>query len=56
MVLTDSKPESRCGITQQDITVERTLAIFKPDVLQKRVEHEIEDIILNNGFTILDVS
>ena len=56
MVLDDIKPEYKCGIAQQDIHLERTLAIFKPDVLEKGVEQEIEDIILNNGFTILDVS
>ena len=38
-----------------EIYVERTLAIFKPDVVQKGVEKELEEIILNSGFTILQV-
>ena len=36
------------------IFVERTLAIVKPDALNKA--EEIEDIILRSGFTILQVS
>ena len=58
MVLQDTKvkPETKCGIMPHDIHLERTLIIFKPDVVLKGVEKEIEDIILNSGFTILDVS
>lgn len=36
------------------IYVERTLAIIKPDALNKA--EEIEDIILRSGFAILQVS
>lgn len=35
------------------IYVERTLAIVKPDAIQK--SEEIEDIILRSGFAILQV-
>lgn len=35
------------------IYVERTLAIIKPDIINKEVE--IEDIILRSGFTIVQV-
>lgn len=36
-----------------DIFVERTLALIKPDAIDKA--DEIEDIILRSGFTILQV-
>lgn len=36
------------------IYVERTLAIIKPDIINK--ETEIEDIILRSGFTIVQVT
>ena len=36
-----------------DIYVEQTLAIIKPDAVYK--SHEIEDVILRTGFTILKV-
>ena len=36
------------------IYVERTLAIVKPDAIQK--SEEIEDIILRSGFAILQVN
>ena len=36
------------------IYLERTLAIIKPDAMDKA--DEIEDIILRNGFVILQVS
>lgn len=35
------------------IYVERTLAIIKPDIVDK--EEEIKDIILRSGFTIVQV-
>jgi len=35
------------------IYLERTLAIIKPDAMDKA--EEIEDIILRNGFTVLQV-
>ena len=38
-----------------EIFVERTLAIFKPDVVQKQITDELEEIILSAGFTILQV-
>lgn len=38
---------------EPQIYVERTLAIIKPDVINKEVE--IEDIILRSGFTIVQV-
>ena len=38
-----------------EIFVERTLAIFKPDVVQKEITDELEEIILAAGFTILQV-
>ena len=36
------------------VYLERTLAIVKPDAMNK--VNEIEDIILRNGFSILQVS
>jgi hypothetical protein len=39
--------------SKHGIFVERTLALIKPDVINKA--NEIETIILNNGFTILQV-
>ena len=41
-------------ITFPQIFVERTLAVIKPDALHK--SQEIEDIILNSGFTITQVN
>ena len=35
------------------INIEHTLAIIKPDAMHKA--HEIEDIILKSGFTIINV-
>ena len=35
------------------IYLERTLAVIKPDAMDKA--EEIEDIILRNGFTVLQV-
>lgn len=40
--------------TDPRIFAERTLAIIKPDAVDKA--EEIEDIILKSGFTILQVS
>lgn len=40
------------GCERQDIVLERTLAIVKPDAIKKC--KEIEDVILRNGFTILE--
>ena len=37
-----------------DIVVERTLALIKPDAVHRA--EEIEEIILESGFTILQVS
>ncbi|XP_078486510.1 uncharacterized protein LOC100177987 [Ciona intestinalis] len=48
---TEESIESRMNPPQ--IYTERTLAIVKPDAMDKVVE--IEDIILRNGFTILQV-
>lgn len=36
------------------IYVEKTLAIIKPDIVDK--EEEIQDIILRSGFTIVQVT
>ena len=36
------------------IYVEKTLAILKPDIVDK--EEEIQDIILRSGFTIVQVT
>ena len=41
------------AMSPPQIYVERTLAIIKPDALDKA--EEIEDIVLRNGFTILQV-
>lgn len=38
---------------EPQIYVERTLALIKPDVIDK--EEEIEEIILRSGFTIVQV-
>ena len=40
-------------MSQPGVFVERTLALIKPDVIQKA--EEIEELILNSGFTILQV-
>lgn len=39
---------------EPQIYVERTLAIIKPDVIDK--EEEIEDIVLRSGFHIIQVT
>ena len=51
----DDMEEEYPKMDAPEIYVERTLAIFKPDVLQKGVEKELEEIILTTGFTILQV-
>lgn len=49
-----SDPSSRMDFNRNGIFVERTLALIKPDAVTKA--DEIEAIILNHGFTILQVS
>ena len=39
---------------EPQIFVERTLALIKPDVIDK--EEEIEDLILRSGFLIIQVT
>lgn len=39
---------------EPQIFVERTLALIKPDVIDK--EEEIEDLILRSGFLIVQVT
>ena len=52
---TEDKEESVAARMQPpQIYVERTLAIIKPDAMDKA--DEIVDIILRNGFTILQVN
>ena len=41
-------------LSKQGIFVERTLALIKPDVVQKA--DEIETILLQHGFTVLHVN
>ena len=48
-----SDHSSNMDSNKHGIFVERTLALIKPDVVNKA--DEIETIILNNGFTILQV-
>jgi hypothetical protein len=48
-----SDHSSTQGFPKQGIFVERTLALVKPDAINKA--HEIETILLKNGFTILQV-
>lgn len=48
----DSSP-TESGSSPSSINVERTLALIKPDVVDRAAE--IEDIILRSGFTILQV-
>lgn len=52
----NSNLESRMEILMPEpqIYVERTLAIIKPDVIDK--EEEIEDLILRSGFHIIQVT
>lgn len=52
----NSNSEARMEILMPEpqIYVERTLAIIKPDVIDK--EEEIEDVILQSGFRILQVT
>nr|CAB3264378.1 NDK/DPY26 [Phallusia mammillata] len=47
----DNKERMEIKMKPPQIYVERTLAIIKPDAMNKAAE--IEDIILRNGFTIL---
>ncbi|CAK8683070.1 unnamed protein product [Clavelina lepadiformis] len=48
----DYKPENMASrMPPPQIYVERTLAIIKPDAMDKA--NEIEDIILRNGFTVI---
>lgn len=48
-----SDQSSLMDFSKHTIFVERTLAIVKPDAVQKA--NEIESIVLENGFTILHV-
>lgn len=52
----NSNLEARMEVLMPEpqIYVERTLAIIKPDVIDK--EEEIEDIILRSGFHIIQVT
>lgn len=42
------------SMSPPQIYVEKTLAIIKPDIVDK--EEEIQDIILRSGFTIVQVT
>lgn len=46
--------EMQVLMPQPQIFVERTLALIKPDVVDK--EEEIEDLILRSGFLIVQVT
>jgi hypothetical protein len=48
-----SDHSSNMDSNKQGIFVERTLALIKPDVVNKA--NEIETILLNHGFTVLQV-
>lgn len=52
----NSNLEARMEVVMPEpqIYVERTLAIIKPDIIDK--EEEIEDIILRSGFHIVQVT
>lgn len=48
-----SDHSSRMELNKHGIFVERTLALIKPDAVNKA--NEIETILLNQGFTVLQV-
>ncbi len=48
-----SDHSSRMDFNKHGIFVERTLALIKPDAINKA--NEIETILLNKGFTVLQV-
>jgi hypothetical protein len=48
-----SDHSSNMDFNKNGIFVERTLALIKPDVVNKA--NEIETILLNHGFTVLQV-
>ena len=48
-----SDHSSRMDFNKHGIFVERTLALIKPDAINKT--NEIETILLNHGFTVLQV-
>ncbi len=48
-----SDHSSNMDSNKQGIFVERTLALIKPDAVNKA--NEIETILLNHGFTVLQV-
>jgi hypothetical protein len=48
-----SDRSSRMDVNKNGIYVERTLALIKPDAVNKA--NDIETILLNHGFTVLQV-
>jgi hypothetical protein len=48
-----SDHSSGMDVNKQGIFVERTLALIKPDAVNKA--NEIETVLLNHGFTVLQV-
>lgn len=53
-VNSNSEAKMQMLMPEPQIFVERTLALIKPDVIDK--EEEIEDLILRSGFLIVQVT